>query len=103
MPPLTSNRAASRHYTDTGGAAELRAQGETLPAHIAPLGWEYISFNGVLGMAVRTAQTGVSALRNLRSAFLDAAIAAIEQPSGHLPRNASNQGWRAAGSLTTLP
>jgi len=53
--------------------AELRIQGETLPAHIAPLGWEHISFNGVLRMAVRTAQTGVSSLRNLRSAFLDAA------------------------------
>jgi Tn3 transposase DDE domain len=36
--------------TDSGGAAELRAQGETLPdkllAHIAPLGWEHMSFNG---------------------------------------------------------
>jgi hypothetical protein len=33
------------------------------------LGWEHIGFNGVLRMAVRTAQTGVSALR----AFLDTA------------------------------
>jgi hypothetical protein len=31
------------------------------------LGWEHISLNAVLRMAVRTAQTGVSALRNLRS------------------------------------
>jgi hypothetical protein len=71
MPPLTSNRAASRHYTDTGGAAELRAQDETLPdkllAHIAPLGWEHISFKWRLRLAVRTAPTEGSALRNPRS------------------------------------
>jgi hypothetical protein len=62
------------HYTDTGGAAELRTQGETLPdsllVHIAPLGWELISFMATT--SVRTAQTGVSA-GNLRSAFLNAA------------------------------
>jgi hypothetical protein len=48
--PWTSNRAASRHHTDTYGAAELRPQGETLHdkllGHIAPVGWEFISFNG---------------------------------------------------------
>jgi hypothetical protein len=70
------NRAASRHYTDTYGAAELLAQGETLHdkllVHIAPVGCELISSNGDY-LTVRTAQTEGSALRNLRSAFLDAA------------------------------
>ena len=57
--------------------AELRAQGETLPdkllAHIAPLGWEHISFNGDYVWPSQPLQQGFRPLRNPRSAFLDAA------------------------------
>ena len=59
--------------------AELRAQGETLPdkllAHIAPLGWQHISFNGDYVWPSQPLQQGFRPLRNPRSAFLDAAIA----------------------------
>ena len=48
LEPVTERLRGT--YTDTGGASELRAQGETLHdkllAHITPLGWELISFNG---------------------------------------------------------
>jgi Tn3 transposase DDE domain len=56
---------------------ELRSQAEVipddLPAHVAPLGWEHIAFNGdyvwpaaLLGIAFRS-------LRNPGAEFLDAA------------------------------
>jgi TnpA family transposase len=58
-------------------AAELRAEGETLPdkllAHIAPLGWEHISFNGDYVWPSQPLKQGFRPLRNPRSAFLDAA------------------------------
>jgi Tn3 transposase DDE domain len=57
--------------------AELRAQSETLPdkllAHIAPLGWEHIGFNGDYIWASQPLKQGFRPLRNPRSAFLDAA------------------------------
>jgi hypothetical protein len=57
--------------------AELRAQGETLPdtllAHIAPLGWEHISFNGDYVWPSEPFKDGFRPLRNPRFEFLDAA------------------------------
>ena len=57
--------------------AELRAQGEFLPdtllAHIDPLGWEHISFNGDYAWPSEPFKDGFRPLRNPRSAFLDAA------------------------------
>src|SRR5260370_42221904 len=57
--------------------AELRAQGEILPdallAHIGPLGWEHISFNGDYVWRSEPFKDGFRPLRNPRSAFLDAA------------------------------
>ena len=57
--------------------AELRAQAETLPdkllAHIAPLGWEHISFNGDYVWPSEPLEQGFRPLRNPRFAFLDAA------------------------------
>jgi hypothetical protein len=57
--------------------AELRAQGEFLPdtllAHIGPLGWEHISFNGDYVWPSEPFKDGFRPLRNPRSAFLDAA------------------------------
>jgi hypothetical protein len=56
---------------------ELRAQGETLPdkllAHIAPLGWEHISFNGDHIWPSQPLKQGFRPLRNPHSAFLNAA------------------------------
>jgi hypothetical protein len=56
--------------------AELRAQGEILPdtllAHIGPLGWEHISFNGDYVWPSEPFKDGFRPLRN-RSEFLDAA------------------------------
>jgi hypothetical protein len=55
----------------------FRAQDETLPdkllAHIAPLGWEHISFNGDYVWPSEPLKQGFRPLRNPRSAFLDAA------------------------------
>ena len=57
--------------------AELRVQGEVLPdtllAHIGPLGWEHISFNGDYVWPSEPFKDGFRPLRNPRSAFLDAA------------------------------
>ncbi len=57
--------------------AELRAQGEFLPdtllAHIGPLGWEHISFNGDYVWPSEPFKDGFRPLRNPRSAFLDTA------------------------------
>jgi len=57
--------------------AELRAQAETPPdkllAHIAPLGWEHIIFNGDYVWPSEPLKEGFRPLRNPRSAFLDAA------------------------------
>ncbi|MGA7902084.1 MAG: Tn3 family transposase [Terrimicrobiaceae bacterium] len=51
--------------------AELRAQAETLPdkllAHIAPLGWEHISFNGDYVWPSEPLKHGFRPLRNPRS------------------------------------
>jgi hypothetical protein len=44
-----------------------------LLAHIAPLGWDHISFNGDYVWLPNSAQTEGFGLRNLRSAFLGAA------------------------------
>jgi len=57
--------------------AELRAQGETISdislSHTAPLGWEHITFNGDYVWPTGPLQQDFRPLRNLRSAFLDAA------------------------------
>src|SRR6266481_4836860 len=57
--------------------AELRVQGEVLPdtllAHIGPLGWEHISFNGDYVWPSEPFKDGFRPLRNPRSAFLDTA------------------------------
>jgi hypothetical protein len=54
---------------------------ETLPdkllAHIASLGWEHIGFSGGYVWPSEALKQKVSALRKLRSAFLDAAYRTI--------------------------
>jgi TnpA family transposase len=56
---------------------ELRSQGEVLGddllAHIAPLGWEHITFNGDYVWPAEPLQQDFRPLRNPRSTFLDAA------------------------------
>jgi len=56
---------------------ELRAQGETIPdelvAHIAPLGWEHITFNGDYVWPTETLGTGFRSLRSPRAILLEAA------------------------------
>jgi TnpA family transposase len=56
---------------------ELRAQGEVISdlllSHIAPLGWEHITFNGDYVWPTEPLQQDFRPLRNPRSAFLDAA------------------------------
>jgi len=46
---------------------------DTLLAHIGPLDWEYISFNGDYVRLSELFKDGFRPLRNPRSAFLDAA------------------------------
>jgi TnpA family transposase len=57
--------------------AELRSRGESilddLLSHIAPLGWEHISFNGDYIWPIEPLKDGFRPLRNPRSPFLDAA------------------------------
>ena len=57
--------------------AELRAQGEVISdlllSHIAPLGWEHITFNGDYVWPTEPLQNGFRPLRNPRLAFLDIA------------------------------
>jgi hypothetical protein len=57
--------------------AELRAQDETvadeLLAHIAPLGWEHITFNGDYVWPPTPTKDSFRPLRHPRSSFLDAA------------------------------
>jgi hypothetical protein len=54
---------------------QLRSRGEiigdTLLAHIAPLGWEHITFNGDYVWPTEPLQYAFRPLRNPRSAFLD--------------------------------
>ena len=56
---------------------ELRATGETIPdellAHIAPLGWEHIAFNGDYVWPAEPLQNTFRPLRNPRATLLDAA------------------------------
>jgi TnpA family transposase len=57
--------------------AELRSQGEIISddllAHVAPLGWEHITFNGDYVWPTEPLQNDFRPLRDPRSAFLDAA------------------------------
>lgn len=57
--------------------AELRSAGEEVPdellAHIAPLGWEHISFNGDYIWPTEPINGGYRPLRNPNSSILDAA------------------------------
>ena len=56
---------------------ELRSQGEVIPddllAHVAPLGWEHIAFNGDYVWPSESLATAFRPLRNPRAEFLDAA------------------------------
>ena len=56
---------------------ELRSRGETIPdeliAHIAPLGWEHIAFNGDYVWPAEPLQNPFRPLRNPHIEFLDAA------------------------------
>jgi TnpA family transposase len=58
-------------------AAELRSRGEAvsddLLAHVAPLGWEHIAFNGDYVWPTEPLQNDFRPLRDPRSAFLEAA------------------------------
>jgi TnpA family transposase len=55
---------------------ELRSRGETVPdefvAHIAPLGWEHIAFNGDYVWPAQPLGTAFRPLRNPRADFLEA-------------------------------
>jgi Tn3 transposase DDE domain len=57
--------------------AERRSQGEIISddllAHVAPLGWEHIIFNGDYVWPTEPLQNDFLPLRDPRSAFLDAA------------------------------
>ena len=56
---------------------QLRSQGDVIDdallAHIAPLGWEHITFNGDYVWPTEPLQNAFRPLRNPRSAFLDPA------------------------------
>ncbi len=56
---------------------ELRSRGEIIPdeplAHIAPLGWEHIAFNGDYVWPAAPLGNAFRPLRNPRAEFLDAA------------------------------
>src|SRR5208337_4190829 len=69
--------------------AELRSQGEAVPdellAHIAPLGWEHITFNGDYIWPTVPLKDGFRPLRNPRSPFLDAAWRRISGNPCHDP------------------
>ena len=56
---------------------ELRSRGEIIPdellAHVAPLGWEHIAFNGDYVWPAESLGTAFRPLRNPRADFLDAA------------------------------
>ena len=57
--------------------AELRLRGEIIPdellAHVAPLGWEHIAFNGDYVWPAQPLGNAFRPLRNPRAEFLDAA------------------------------
>jgi TnpA family transposase len=56
---------------------ELRSRGETITeetlAHVAPLGWEHIAFNGDYVWPTETLGSAFRPLRSPRAEFLDAA------------------------------
>ena len=56
---------------------ELRSRGEIIPdeplAHVAPLGWEHIAFNGDYVWPAAPLGNAFRPLRNPRAEFLDAA------------------------------
>jgi len=58
-------------------ADELRSRGEILPdellAHVAPLGWEHVAFNGDYVWPAEPLENTFRPLRNPRAEFLDAA------------------------------
>ena len=77
MLPLSKSKSGFEALILIPAARRASGQGETLSdklfAHIAPLGWEHIRFNGDDVWASEPLKQGVSALRNLSSAFLEAA------------------------------
>jgi hypothetical protein len=54
---------------------ELRSRSETIPdellAHVAPLGWEHIAFNGDYVWPAQPLATAFRTLRNPRPEFLE--------------------------------
>ena len=70
--------AARRHGGGgLGDVAELRSRSEIIPdellAHVAPLGWEHIAFNGDYVWPAQPLGNAFRPLRNPRAEFLDAA------------------------------
>ena len=63
--------------------AELRSQGEIISddllAHVVPLGWEHITFNGDYVCPMKPLQQDFRPLRNPRSAFLASIILIFNQ------------------------
>jgi hypothetical protein len=53
------------------GRARLEAIPDALLAHMAPLGWEHISFNGDYIWPTRPLEGGFRPLRNPRPSILD--------------------------------
>ena len=64
-------------------ADELRSRGETMPdellAHIAPLGWEHIAFNGDYVWPAEPLVNAFRPLRNPPAGFLDSLAYDLEQ------------------------
>ena len=56
---------------------ELRSRGEIIPdeflAHVAPLGWEHVAFNGDYVWPTKSLENAFRPLRNPRAELLDAA------------------------------
>jgi len=80
--------------------AELRAQGEPCPiscsAHIAPVGWEHISFNSDYVWPFQPLKQGFRPLRNPRSSFLNAAYVRFGPDSAMTPSSSKARSlfWR---------
>jgi hypothetical protein len=60
-------------FWESSSHARNAAQPDKLLAHIAPLGWEHVSFNGDYIWPSQPLKQRFRPLRNPRSAFLDAA------------------------------
>jgi len=74
---LYPNRVSSLAFGCRWDGLRLRLRGETvsdeLLAHVAPLGWEHIAFNGDYVWPAKILGNAFRPLRNPRAEFLDAA------------------------------